>query len=103
LFRYFKYHVVQLRNDLVSHLRQTSNGVFITNGIPDILCILFADEVACGADTVDNLQLQLNAISDYCIQTEMTVNLKRRKLLYLETVDHFEIQKNGLLKAYMLK
>ena len=52
-------------NDLVSHLQQTCNGVFITNDIPDILCILFADDVACGADTVNNLQLQLNAISDF--------------------------------------
>ena len=41
------------------------NGVFITNDIPDSLCILIADDVACGADIVNNLQLQLSTISDF--------------------------------------
>ena len=51
-------------NDLVSHLRQNVSRCFITNDIPDSLCSLLADDVACGADTVSNLQLQLSAISD---------------------------------------
>jgi len=37
--------------------------------------------VACGADTVTNLQLQLNSISDFCTQTEMTVNLKKTEII----------------------
>ena len=51
-------------NDLVSHLRQNVSRCFITNDIPDSLCSLLDDDVACGADTVSNLQLQLSAISD---------------------------------------
>ena len=54
---------------------------FITNDIPDSLCSLLDDDVACGADTVSNLQLQLNSISDFCTQTEMTVNLKKTEII----------------------
>lgn len=57
-------------NDLVSHLRQNCSGIFITQNIPDILCLLFAEDVACGADTVNNLHLQLNAISNFVNNTK---------------------------------
>ena len=68
-------------NDLIGHLRKTCNGVFITTDIPDILCLLFADDVACGADTVHNLQLQLNAVSEFCNISGMSVNLSKTEIM----------------------
>ena len=39
-------------NDLVTLLRENCrNGIFITQDVPDVLCLLFADDVAGCADT----------------------------------------------------
>ena len=40
-------------NELSTLLRQTCrSGIFITNDIPDIICLMFADDVANCAETV---------------------------------------------------
>ena len=44
-------------------LRQNcETGSFIENSIPDRLCLMFADDVANCADTVNRLQQQLNIV-----------------------------------------
>ena len=44
-------------NDLVSYLESKFNrGVFVTTEIPDLLVLMFADGVACFADTIVGLQ-----------------------------------------------
>ena len=67
-------------NDLSQHLKETCNrGIFITKEIPDIISLLFADDVANCVETANNLQLQLNYISDY--NTVMSVNLKKTEII----------------------
>ena len=69
-------------NDLVQYIRDTCrNGIFITNNIPDIFCLMYADDVANCADTANNLQLQLNAVSKFCQDTGMQVNLKKTEII----------------------
>ena len=68
-------------NDLICHLRKTCNSVFITTDIPYSLCSLFADDVACEADTVHNLQLQLNVVSEFCNLYGMSVNLSTTEII----------------------
>ena len=76
--QYFSLYI----NDLCQHLKETGNrGIFITNEIPDIICLVFADNIANCAETANNLQLQLNSISDYCKNTGMIVNLKKNEIL----------------------
>ena len=48
--------------------------LFITDSIPDVICILYADDIANCVDTAINIQFQLNSISDCCRQTGMVVN-----------------------------
>ena len=40
---------------------------------PNILCLMYKDDVANFADTVVNLQKQLNVIDEFCNETNMSV------------------------------
>ena len=51
------------------------NGIFITNEIHDIVCLMFADDVATCAETAIKFQQQLNVIDEFCALTEMEINL----------------------------
>jgi len=69
-------------NELCTYIRsKCRNGIFITEDIPDIFCILFADDVANCADTANNLQCQLNHISDFCHNTGMEINLTKTEII----------------------
>lgn len=69
-------------NDLCSLLREKcGSGIFIDNTIPDILCLLFADDVANCAETVVKLQQQLNVIDQFCNETGMEVNLNKTEII----------------------
>ena len=56
-------------------------GIFITNEIPDILCVLFADDVANYSDIVIELQRQLNSIHDICLEYGMKVNERKTEII----------------------
>ena len=59
-------------DDLCTLLRDKGHsGIYVTDDIPNILCILFADDVANCAETAINLQQQLNSIHEYCSLTGM--------------------------------
>ena len=60
---------------------RTHRGIFITDEIPDILCVLFADDVAHCSDTVIELQRQLNSIHDFCLEYGMKVNEKKTEII----------------------
>lgn len=49
--------------------KSCEQGIFIDNSIPDIVCLMFADDVANCAETVVNLQRQINTIDQFCIST----------------------------------
>ena len=69
-------------NDLCTALQtKCKRGVFVSSNVPEIYCLLFADDVANCADTVNNLQTQLNIISDYCRETGMKVNMSKTQII----------------------
>jgi hypothetical protein len=69
-------------NELSKIIRETCRGgIFITPDIPNIFCLMFADDVANCADSVINLQLQLNTIDSFCKETGMIVNLKKSEII----------------------
>ena len=73
-------------NELCTYVKQNCNtGIFVTNDIPDIFCLLFANHVAICADTAVNLRNQLNNIETCCTETDMVVNLKKSEIMFLET------------------
>ena len=83
------------KNELSPFLRSKENGgLFITNEIPNIICTLFADDVANSADNTIELQSQLNSISEFCNNTEMSITENKLKL-YLEKVDRLDRMKTA--------
>ena len=47
--------------------KRCDTGIFITNDISDILCLLFADYVTHVAETAAKLQVQLNVLHEFCV------------------------------------
>ena len=67
-------------NELSRFLRLKGHrGIFVTNQIQDIICILFADDVANCAETAVELQMQLNSIAEFCDNTGMTINQSKQR------------------------
>ena len=69
-------------NDIVQELRNNCpHGIFISQNIPEIFVLLYADDIANCADTVGNLQSQLNIVELFCIRTGMVVNIDKTKII----------------------
>ena len=69
-------------NELSPFLRAKGHrGVFVTENITDIICFLFADDIANCVDTAIELQSQLNSISEFCELTGMTVNPRKTEII----------------------
>ena len=65
-----------------SRLREGNiNGIFVTENISDIICLMFADDIANCSDTVANLQKRLNIINQFCIDTGMEINLEKTEII----------------------
>ncbi|MEW8484143.1 MAG: reverse transcriptase domain-containing protein [Candidatus Thiodiazotropha sp.] len=65
-------------NDLIERLRASNiNGIQVSNGVEDILALLYADDIANVSDSVRNLQAQINVLSQFCIDTGMVINLSK--------------------------
>ena len=57
------------------------SGIFITEEINDIVCLMFADDAASCAETAAKLQQQLNIVDDFCQNTGMEINLNKTKIM----------------------
>ena len=69
-------------NDIVQELRNNcQNGIFISQNIPEIFVLLYADDIANCADTIRNLQMQLNIVELFCKNTGMVVNINKTKII----------------------
>ena len=69
-------------NDLVLFLESKCNyGIFVTNEIPDVLTLMFADDVACFSDTVVRLQKLIDLIAEFCKMVGMELNLDKTKIV----------------------
>ena len=69
-------------NDLCTLLRENCpDGIFITADIPDLFCLMFADDIAHCAETRVRMQRQLDLIFNFCQLTNMTVNLNKTEII----------------------
>lgn len=76
-------------NDLISHLQQRCrNGIFITQDIDEVQAFMFADDIASVADTVNNLQCQINYVSEFCNATGMQINNAKSKIMVFRNGGH---------------
>ena len=69
-------------NDLVPFLESKCNhGIFVTNEIPDVLTLMFADDVASFSDTVAHLQKLIDLIAQFCKMVRMEINLNKTNII----------------------
>ena len=69
-------------NDLVLFLESKCNyGIFVINEIPDVLTLMFADDVASFSDTVVRLQKLIDLIAEFCKMVGMELNLDKTKIV----------------------
>ena len=57
-----------------------STGIFITDDIPDILCLMFADDVTGCSENAAKLQQQINIINQFCYESDMEINLDKTEI-----------------------
>ena len=68
-------------DELSTLLRQNcGSGIFVTDAISDINCLMFADDVAGCAETAIKLQHQINSIDQFCHNTGMEINLDKTQI-----------------------
>jgi len=53
---------------------------FITNDIPDIFCLIFADDVAGCAETAIKLLQQIDIIDSFCCDTGMEISMDKTEI-----------------------
>ena len=51
------------------------------SGIPEVLILLFADDIALISDTIAGLQKQLNMLFAYCMESKLVVNICKTNVM----------------------
>jgi hypothetical protein len=59
-------------------------GIYVYVALPNVMQLLFADDVVNFADTILNLQNQIKLLEKVCIKYGMKINLQNKKPWYLE-------------------
>lgn len=73
---------VMFLNDFIKLLNSSDcKGIYVDENSPNVMQFLFADDMANVADTVINLQRQINVLSDFCKKYGMSVNLDKTKIV----------------------
>ena len=67
-------------NDLVHDLRQVNAGVKLDGRI--VQCLLYADDIAILGESENDVQLQLNALYNWCRKWRMNVNVNKSKIVH---------------------
>ena len=80
-------------NDLIGELNNSGiKGIQISSNDPDVLTILYADDMANVGDTVRALQAQIDIIAKFCAGTNMKINLQKTKVIVF--------QNGGIVRYY---
>ena len=84
-------------------MNKCNSGIFVTTNIPNIITLMFADDIASPADTGVQSQRQINAIEDYSNTVGMSINLKKTKVVVFRNGGPQEKVKNGSFTINLLK
>ena len=91
-------------NDLIDHVIQKSGrGIFISNAIIELNCLLFADDVSSFADTIIQLQRQIDDITEFSHSVGLNINAEKQKLWSLEMEALSNNLKNGFVRTMKSK
>ena len=56
-------------------------GIYVDEALPNVMQLLFADDVVNFADTILNLQNQIKLLEKFCIKYGMKINLQKSKIM----------------------
>lgn len=88
-------------NELYTALANSGiNGIQLTPDLIQIFILLFADDVALIADTVNGLQQQLNILSTYCNEWKLNVNIEKTKILVFKNGSHLSRHEKWVYNGY---
>ena len=69
-------------NQYISELGQLQcEGIYVSEDCPNLLTLMFADDIVNFADSVGRLQKQINALSQFCKRWGMKVNMEKTKVM----------------------
>ena len=69
-------------NEFVNHLTENGcEGIYVTPECPNVLCLMYADDIVSVATSVENLQSQLDTLYDFCERWGMKVNTGKTKIM----------------------
>ena len=69
-------------NDLANYVNSSNErGIFVKDEISDLNILMFADDVASFADTVVQLQRQINKVEKFSKGVGLEINLDKTKIL----------------------
>ena len=71
--------------------------------MPDILCLMYADDIANCAETVGRLQQQLNVIEQFCTLTGMEVNLNKTEIIVFRNGGPLRSSERWLFRGNSIK
>jgi hypothetical protein len=62
-------------------IRNETRGIQLQPSIIELFLLMFADDIAFIADTISNLQKQLNILQSFCDQSKLKVNVNKTKIV----------------------
>ena len=73
LFAFYIGELVDMMKD------KACKGVYINEEVPNLMNILYADDIAKGSDTVGRLQFMINVLVEYCRMWSLIVIYVKQK------------------------
>ena len=69
-------------NELITLFNNSNcQGIYIDEQVPNVISLMFADDIANVTDTVGRLQKHIDNLQSFCSNYGMTVNLKKTKIV----------------------
>jgi hypothetical protein len=82
---------IQYLNELVDEGRaQGGQGVYINEMFPNVMLLLYADDLIEGTDTVGRLQKLINILENFCDKWGLNINLTKTKIMVFRNDGVFE-------------
>ena len=73
---------IQFLNEYINMLNESDcKGVFITEELPNLLGLMYADDIGNVTDTVGRLQCILNTLASFCYKFGMKVNVDKTQIM----------------------
>ena len=68
-------------NELHYMLQQECQGIYVSEMMPNLISLFYADDISNVSDSVGRLQKQLNILAKYCKLYGMKVNIEKTKVI----------------------